>query len=96
MKHSQLKDLNKAIELIESGNTSEGVAMLHEISERENGYFEITEIHRDDLADRGFDTDQITDEQMSRLADKMGDDYCEQLFWSSMEILADAMNFPRL
>lgn len=32
---------------------------------------------------------------MEKLADKMGDDYCEQLFWDSMEIIADYMGLPR-
>ena len=48
-----------------------------------------------DLTIKGFDIDKITDAHMEELADKMSDDYCEQLFWDSMEIIADCMGLPR-
>lgn len=61
------------------------------------GYFPITSIHRDDLATKGFDIRRISDSDMKQLADKMASDYCNQLFWSSLKILAeDGMHFPRL
>lgn len=72
--------------------TEEEVDFLKRLSE---GYFPITSVHRDDLQAKGFDVDKITDAQMEELADKMGDDYCEQLFWDSMEIIADSMGLPR-
>lgn len=56
-----------------------------------SGYFPITSIHRDDLAGKGFDTGHVSDEDMKYLARKMADDYCEQLFWPSMEIIASEM-----
>tara|TARA_R110000868_G_scaffold14069_1_gene65596 strand:+ start:664 stop:909 length:246 start_codon:yes stop_codon:yes gene_type:complete len=31
----------------------------------------------------------LTDEDMERLASKLGNDYCEQLYWQSLELLAD-------
>lgn len=59
------------------------------------GYFPITSLHRDDLDARGFDTNAISDSQMKRLARKMADDYCEQLFWGSLDILAESLGFPK-
>lgn len=60
------------------------------------GYFPITSVHRNDLQGIGFDVDRISDDDMKRLARKMADDYCEQLFWSSMEIIAgDILEFPK-
>lgn len=56
-----------------------------------SGYFPITSIHRDDLAGKGFNTGHVSDEDMKYLARKMADDYCEQLFWPSMEIIASEM-----
>lgn len=56
-----------------------------------SGYFPIASIHRDDLAGKGFDTGHVSDEDMKYLARKMADDYREQLFWSSMEIIASEM-----
>lgn len=62
-----------------------------------SGYFPITAIHRDDLASKGFDTRNISDATMEHLARKMADDYCEQLFWDSMVVIAsDRFDIPRL
>ena len=34
---------------------------------------------------------------MQNLAEKMADDYCEQLFWPSMEIIAgEILSFPKV
>ncbi len=65
------------------------------INQLSGGYFPITSIHRDDLEARNFDVNKITDSQMEELAKKMSDDYCEQLFWDSMTILAELMEFPK-
>lgn len=58
--------------------------------------FKITSVTREDLEMRGFDTTNITDEQMERLAQKMCDDYLEQMFWISLDIIAeDIMGIPK-
>lgn len=58
--------------------------------------FPITSVSRADLEQKGYDTSKITDEQMEKLASKMADDYCEQLFWSSMDIIAEYLGFPKI
>ena len=58
------------------------------------GFFPITSVCRDDLRARHFDADKVTDEQMQELARRMANDYCEQLFWDSMEIIAEAVGIP--
>ncbi len=35
------------------------------------------------------DIRKLTNTDMERLASKLANDYCEQLFWSSLEILAE-------
>jgi hypothetical protein len=30
-----------------------------------------------------------------KLAEKLADDYCEQLFWGSLEIIADYLKIPK-
>jgi len=61
-----------------------------------DGYFPITSVHRNDLADYGFDVSNVTDEQMERLASKMGDLYVEfGGFWEAMEEIAEGMGIPR-
>lgn len=59
------------------------------------GYFPITSVHRDDLQNAGFDVERISDNDMKELAEKMANDYCDQLFWGSMETIADILGFPR-
>ena len=68
------------------------MATLEEMSKE----FEITSISREDLESRGFDTTNITDAQMEELARKMCDDYLEQMFWISLDIIAeDIMGIPK-
>ena len=58
--------------------------------------FNITSVSREDLEYRGFDTTNITDAQMERLAQKMCDDYLEQMFWISLDIIAeDIIGIPK-
>ena len=64
--------------------------------EEMNKEFKITSVTREDLESRGFDTTNITDEQMERLAQKMCDDYLEQMFWISLDIIAeDIIGIPK-
>lgn len=62
-----------------------------EVENRLDKPFPITSVCRDDLECRGFNTDNITDDQMERLAGKMCDDYLEQMFWTSLDILAEGV-----
>ena len=58
-------------------------------------HFRITSIHRDDLEHAGFDASQIDDVTMEHLASKMADDYCEQLFWIHLPIIAEILGIPQ-
>ena len=51
--------------------------------------FIIATLSREDLNELGFDTSTVSDETMQQLANKLGDDYCEQLFWISLKTLAE-------
>ena len=65
-------------------------------TEEMNKEFKNTSVTREDLEMRGFDTTNITDAQMERLAQKMCDDYLEQMFWISLDIIAeDIMGFKK-
>ena len=75
---------------------------MREVEERKATFeemskeFKITSVTREDLEMRGFDTTNITDEQMERLAQKMCDDYLEQMFWISLDIIAeDIIGIPK-
>lgn len=87
MNRELIEDLHQYFEQKEN-KTGEEINFLNRLTE-ELPYFKVTSVHRDDLALRGFDVSKVTDEDMRELASKMGDDYCEQLFWDSMEIIAE-------
>ena len=58
-------------------------------------HFNITSVHRDDLEHAGFDASPVDDATMEHLASKMADDYCEQLFWDQLPIIAEIVGIPR-
>ena len=57
--------------------------------------FPITSVCRADLESIGFDTTTVDSATMMELARKLADDYCDQLFWSSVEILAEYLKIPK-
>ena len=57
--------------------------------------FVITEVSREDLEELGYDTSEVSDETMEYLAKKLANDYCEQLFWTSLDIIAEYMGIPK-
>lgn len=90
-------DVTEEIGDVEVRNAKEHEQMTHlaEIERMSKG-FNITSVSREDLESRGFDTTNITDEQMEELARKMCDDYLEQLFWISLDIIAeDIIGIPK-
>ena len=68
---------------------------LRKLIGKEKEFFEITSVSREDLESAGFDASNVDDIVMSTLADKMADDYLEQLFWSSLRIIAENLNIPK-
>ena len=61
--------------------------------EKENGFFVVTRIHRDDLTESltREEIAKLTDDDMQWIAEKMGDAYLESgQFWEDLEILAKA------
>ena len=71
------------------------IKVINEEESTRKESFPITSVSRGDLDAKGFDTSEVDDATMERLASKMADDYCEQLFWSSMEIIAEYMDIPK-
>ena len=57
--------------------------------------FVISEVSREDLKEMGFDASEVSDATMEHIAKKLGDDYCEQLFWTSLEVIAEHLEIPR-
>lgn len=80
-------------ELINDDDFCDATNWVRVIDENEP-YFEISTLHRDDLESIGYDTSQVDDFKMRELASKLGDDYCDQLFWGSLPIIADILGIP--
>lgn len=94
MERTLIEDLHQYFEQKEN-KTGEEISFLNQLT-AELPYFYISSIHRDDLARQGFDVSNVDDEEMRQLAEKLSDDYCEQLFWDSMEIIASqSLDIPR-
>jgi hypothetical protein len=59
----------------------------------EDGFFPITSVHRLDIKEALHLTDEqmakITDDMMRDIARKIANDYCEQLFWDHLPIIAE-------
>lgn len=59
----------------------------------EDGFFPITSVHRLDIKEALHLTDEqvarFTDDMMRDIARKMANDYCEQLFWDHLPIIAE-------
>ena len=63
---------------------------------RDTKPFNITSVCRDDLEAAGFNASRVNDSTMKKLASKLSDDYCDQLFWDSLGVIADQyLNIPR-
>ena len=59
-----------------------------------HGGFPITSVAREDLESQGFDTSNVTDDQMAEIADHMQDAYCDDAFWVELEVIAEDMGIP--
>lgn len=63
--------------------------------ERATKAFPITSVARQDLEDAGYDTSEITDDDMQNLAGDMADAYVEHSFWQDIGIIADNLKFKK-
>ncbi len=56
----------------------------------------ITSLSPEDVAEMGFDTRLITQDELDHLASKMSDNYVEHYFWHDLDCIADMMDLPRI
>lgn len=70
---------------------------MHKADSDDKEYFPISRLHRDDIKHLYEDNsnyekicdsvDNLSDQEMEYIARKLGDDYCEQLFWTSLQLI---------
>jgi len=68
---------------------------LNDKTKPKQEYFPITSVCRADLEGIGFDTKNVDDSTMSRLASKMANAYCENSYWIDLEILAEDLDIKK-
>jgi hypothetical protein len=73
----------------------EAVSTVEEATPQQEFFDIYASISREELEFAGFDTHQVTDEDMTRLARRMTDDYMEQLYSTSLRIMAEAVGIPK-
>jgi hypothetical protein len=59
-----------------------------------DGYFQVSCVHRDDLESIGYNTSKVDDSTMKKVASKLSDDICEQVYWESLSIIAYHLGIP--
>jgi lipoate synthase len=94
MRRQLLNELIEYFEQKENRNEREN-DLLAELKDKLT-FFYITSVSRDDLESYGFDISNVDDATMEELANRMADHYCDQLFWDSMEIIAESMGIERI
>jgi len=57
--------------------------------------FPVALIMREDLVDKGYDVSHVTDDDMCRIAAKMGDLWLEQGYWDLLEVAANECGVPK-
>lgn len=67
---------------------------LHELSMYSES-FPIVDICREDLESRGFDTTNVTNEDMCDIADSMRDSLFDQSYWEIMTYTAEDFEIPK-
>lgn len=94
MKHSLKRELLDYFNNIENKTTQENKLRLFLANDVE--FFDISSVSREDVDETGFDGQNMTEEQMEHLADKMDRAYVENGFWQDVALIADNMGIDKI
>lgn len=70
-------------------------SLMFEKAQSDITYYPVVCLSKDDLEAKGFNTTDVTDNQMEYMAKKIGDNMVEQLFWETLVCWAEYMDIPR-
>ena len=59
------------------------------------GYYPISHLHIDDLKQAGFNTKKVSKNDLNTLADKMNDDFCDWMYWDSLNAIGHNMGIQK-
>lgn len=65
------------------------------MAENRKESFKCVVLSRADFEDRGFDTSNINDEQMERIAQKIGETLVENLYWECIDYWGEYAKMPK-
>ncbi len=73
-----------------------GLEQAYQIMREDNeGFYSVVRLHRCDFYDRGFNALKVSDEEMEKIASKIGDTLVENGgYWEMIEDWAEELNLP--
>ena len=92
--NGQAVEFDSRFDLVEKENILSKAAFCAE-NPAKTEYWPITSVARDDVAEAGFDIEDISDEDMECLADKMENAYVGNGFWDDLKTIAEEIGFPK-
>lgn len=66
------------------------------MAENRKESFKCVVLSRADFEDRGFDTSNISDEKMERIAQKIGETLVENLYWECIDYWGEYAKMPKI
>lgn len=94
MRQDIKREMLEYFQNISNPTSQENRFILH--LQTEVDFFNITSVSRDDIYEKGYDAECVSEAQMERLADKMAECYCNNGFWDDLDSLLDDMGIPKL
>lgn len=58
--------------------------------------FEVLTVSRDDIEGQGYDASGLSDEQMEKFADQLGESLMENDYWAAVDSMAEAYELAEL
>lgn len=65
------------------------------VDERDTDSFWIAGLSKEDFESRGYDTSKLTDYNMEFMAQRIRDNFIENLYWVNIDYFADKFKLPR-
>ena len=59
-------------------------------------FFNVVQLSREDFEKVGFNADNLTDEQMVQIAERMGNVLVENYFWDMLDCCGKELKLPKL
>lgn len=94
MQHSLKKELLDYFNKIEDRTSQENRLRLFLANDVE--FFDISSVSREDVDETGFDGQNMTEDQMEHLSNKMDRAYVEDGFWQDIASIADDMGIDKI